>query len=130
MPGHAFDDQMMIDANDGCLTPSGPLGLAAGETVLRLDIWIYQPSAPTDSQRGAACMAFLPSAKGEILPAPPPAPQEGWRWKMHPASSGDHFGNRFKPGAAIGMGLLVKKVEATGEIIVEQWNSPINLVDK
>ena len=32
-----------------------------------------------------------------------------------------------QPGAAIGMGLMVKE-NADGEKIVEQWNRPINLV--
>lgn len=105
-----FDDQMTIHDYDGCLTPSGPLGLATGETALRLDIWIYQPSA------GAACMAFLLSPQGAT-------------WTMHPAPPNDHFGNRFQPGAAIGKGLMVKR-DAQGQIIVEQWDKPINLVGK
>src|SRR5882724_8161354 len=115
MPGHGFDPQMLIHANDGCLTPSGPLGLVAGETGVRLDIWIYQPGGQPDA--GAACMAFMLDPVGAT-------------WTMHPAPPKDHFGNRFQPGAAIGMGLLVKKVDATGAIIVEQWDAPIKLVDK
>jgi hypothetical protein len=115
MPGHGFDDPLMIHANDGCLTPTGPLGLAAGETGLRLDIWIYQPGGQPDY--GAACMAFLLNPAGAV-------------WTMNPAPPNNHIGNRFKVGAAIGMGLLVKRIEATQEIIVEQWNAPINLVDK
>ena len=107
MPGN-FDPQMTIHADDGCLTPSGPTGLEAGETGLRLDIWIFQDRA--------ACMAF------QLNPA-------GARWTMTPAPPKDHFGGRFQPGAAIGKGLVVKK-DATGQVIVEQWDRPINLVDK
>jgi len=102
----SFDSPLTINPN-GCLTPAGPLGLAAGETGLRLDIWILQDRA--------ACMAFQLSPQGD-------------RWTMNPDPQRDHFGEMFQPGAAIGMGLLVKRVDATGRIIVEQWNSPINLV--
>ena len=108
MPGHAFDDPLMIHPNDGCLTPSGPLGLAAGETGLRLDIWVFQGRA--------ACMAF------QRNPA-------GTSWEMHPAPPDDHVGDMFQPGPAIGMGLLVK-TDAHGQKIVEQWTSFITLVDK
>jgi hypothetical protein len=124
MPGHGFDDPLTI-TNDGCLTPSGPLGLAvAGETLLRLDIWVYQPGR-------AACMGFLPGPQGQILPDPPlPAPQTGWKWTMNPDPHDNHFGKPFQAGAALGIGLSVKRVDATGQIIVEQWSTPINLVDK
>ena len=40
-----------------------------------------------------------------------------------------HFGQVFQPGAAIGMGLMVKE-NANKEKIVEQWNRPINLVSE
>jgi hypothetical protein len=110
MPG-SFDSPLMINAQ-GCLTPSGPLGLAAGETVLRLDIWIWQDRA--------ACMAFLPGPEGEMDERPP------GRWTMTPDPDEDHFGEMFQPGPAIGMGLMVKK-NAKGEVIVEQWNRPILL---
>ena len=56
MPG-SFDNPLTINAH-GCLTPSGPLGLAEGERVLRLDIWIFQDRA--------GCIAFLPSPEGVI----------------------------------------------------------------
>lgn len=108
MSGGKFDDPLTIHANDGCLTPSGPLGLAAGETGLRLDIWVFQGSA--------ACMAFQRNPVGD-------------RWEMHPAPPDDHVGDRFQPGPAIGMGLLVKR-DAQGQKIVEQWSTFITLVDK
>jgi len=105
MPG-SFDRQMTIHADDGCLTPRGPTGLEASETGLRLDIWIYQD--------GAACMAF------QLNPSGP-------RWEMNPKPPNDHPGDRFQPGAAIGKGLMVKK-DSAGQVIVEQWDRPINLV--
>jgi len=107
-PGHGFDETMMID-NKGCLTPKGPLGLAANETGLRLDIWIFQGSA--------ACMAFL------LNPA-------GATWEMHPEPPDDHFGDKFEPGGAVGMGLIVKEEEIEGgqkRRIVEQWTAAITL---
>jgi hypothetical protein len=121
MSGGKFDDVLTIN-HHGCLSPAGPLGLAAGETVLRFDIWVFQ-------QDRVACIAFLPSPQGEILPdLPPPAPQEGGRWKMNPDPDDNHFGKPFQPGAALGTALLVKRVDATGLIIVEWWNTPISLV--
>ena len=104
MPG-SFDNSLTIDAH-GCLTPSGPTGLEAGETGLRLDIWIFQDRA--------ASMGFLLGPKGD-------------RWTMNPDPHDAHFGERFQPGAAIGMGLMVK-INAMGQAIVEQWNRPITLL--
>ncbi|WP_119302018.1 hypothetical protein [Dongia deserti] len=102
-----FDDKLTIN-DHGCLTPKGPLGLAADETALRLDIWIFQDRA--------ACMGFLLNPTGAT-------------WTINSDPHEDHFGNPFQPGAAIGMGLLVKKNTA-GQAIVEQWNRPITLVGK
>jgi hypothetical protein len=102
MPG-SFDKELTIE--HGCLKPRGPLGLAEGETALRLDIWIFQDDA--------ACMGFLLGPAGTI-------------WEIDPDPKDDHFGEKFKPGAAIGMGLMIKK-NAMGEAIVEQWNRPITL---
>ena len=87
MPG-SFDKEMRIE--HGCLKPSGPLGLADGETVLRLDFWIIQD--------GAACMGFLPGPEGEMDERPP----GNWRmtarppsyalWRGVPARCGDRDG--------------------------------------
>jgi len=103
----SFKPELTID-DHGCLTPSGPLGLATGETALRLDIWVFQD--------GAACMGFL------LNPA-------GATWTLNPDPHEDHFGDPFRPGAAIGMGLLVKKT-ASEQPVVEQWDRPITLVGK
>lgn len=117
MPG-SFDNPLTIDEH-GCLTPSGPLGLADGERVLRLDIWIFQDRA--------ACMDFLLGPEGE---APTPGlderPPPG-TWTMKPDPQSKHVGEGFQPGAAIGMGLMVKK-NAERQVIVEQWNVPIDLL--
>jgi hypothetical protein len=48
---------------------------------------------------------------------------------MSPESPNDHFGNRFKPRAAIGKALMVKR-DAAGQVVVEQWDSPIDLIGK
>jgi hypothetical protein len=103
----SFDTPLTINPN-GCLTPAGPLGVAAGETGLRLDIWIFQDRA--------ACMASLLSP-------------QGGRWTMNPDPQRDHFGDMFQPGPATAMGLLVKKNTA-GQNVVEQWSRPITLVGK
>jgi hypothetical protein len=100
----SFKSSLEID-DHGCLTPSGPLGLATGETALRLDIWIFQDRA--------GCMGFLLNPTGDT-------------WTLKPDPHEDHFGDPFQPGAAIGMGLLIKK-DAAGQAVVEQWNRPITL---
>jgi hypothetical protein len=102
MPG-SFDKELVIYGG-GYILPRGPLGLAAGETVDRLDIWVFQDSS--------ACMGFLLAPAGDT-------------WTMQLPYN--RFGDAFRPGAAIGMGLIVKK-NAAGEAIVEQWNRPINLL--
>jgi hypothetical protein len=109
MPG-SFDAQLKIV--HGCLKPGGPLGLAGGETVLRLDFWIRQDD-------GAACMGFLPGPEGQMNQIPP------GRWRM--TQDPMHFGAEFHLGAAIGSGLMVKE-NAQGQVIVEQWKTDINLV--
>jgi hypothetical protein len=103
----SFKSSLEID-DHGCLTPSGPLELATGETALRLDIWVFQDRA--------ACMGFL------LNPA-------GATWTLKPDPHEDHFGDPFQPGTATGMGLLVKK-NAAGQAIVEKWDRTITLVGK
>ena len=100
----SFDSPLTINSN-GCLTPTGPLGLNKGETGWRLDIWILQDRA--------ACMAFLLNPQGDT-------------WTMNPDPQRDHFGEMFQPGAALAMGLLVKK-NSLGETVVEQWTRAILL---
>jgi hypothetical protein len=113
MPG-SFDKELTIDEHK-CLTPAGPLGLAPGETVSRLDIWVFQKGARVNPDEvAAACVAFLPG------------PFQGERWKANPDPNNDHFGEGFEPGPAIGMGLMVKKNEKE-ETIVEQWRKDITL---
>ena len=109
MPG-SFDEVLTIE--HGCLKPRGPLGLAVGETVLRLDFWIVQDD-------GAACMGFLPGPEGQMNQIPP------GRWRM--TQDPMHFGAEFHPGAANGRGLMAKE-NAQGQVIVEQWVRQINLV--
>jgi hypothetical protein len=112
MPG-SFDAVLPIN-DHGCLSPSGPTGLAPGETGLRLDIWVFQKGAHVESKVAAACVAFLRD------------PFSGAKWMTTPDPNDDHFGVEFEPGPAVGMGLMVKKNE-NGEKIVEQWRTPIQL---
>jgi hypothetical protein len=100
----SFNPELTIN-DHGCLTPNGPLGLGTGETALRLDIWIFQDRA--------ACMGFLRNPTGNT-------------WTLNPDPDEDHFGEPFRSGAAVGMGLLVKRT-AANEIVVEQWTRPITL---
>ncbi|TGQ37226.1 hypothetical protein [Mesorhizobium sp. M00.F.Ca.ET.216.01.1.1] len=101
----SFDDVLTIDG-DGCLSPAGPLVLDPGETVLRFDAWVFQT--------GGACMAFVLGPFG------------GTRWTTNPDPHDDHFGDRFQPGPATAMGLMVSK-KATGQTVTFQWTRGILL---
>jgi hypothetical protein len=97
---------------EGFLAPSGPLDLAQGEHVLRLDIWIFQDDV--------ACMGFLKKDDlGLNL--------KDKRWTMNPDYQNNNFGEKkFQRGGAVAMGLLVKKKD--GETaVVEQWSRAIIL---
>ena len=74
MPG-SFDSPLTIDEH-GCLT-RGPLGLAEGETVLRLDIWIFQDRA------GCMASCLAPRGNGQGTPG---------RWRMNQDPQATHFG--------------------------------------
>ena len=120
MPG-SFDDVQTIVVHKGhnkshkCLSPEGPLG-APGETVERLDIWVFQKGArdPNSDEVAAACVAFLER------------PFTGDRWKANPDPEKDHFGEGFEPGPATGIGLMVRK-DKEGKTIVEQWEKKLEL---
>jgi hypothetical protein len=109
MPGGRFDDQLIIN-NHGCLTPAGPLDLAAGETVRRLDVWIFQG--------GGACMAVLRDISGI-------------RWAVTTDPDENHVGAEFQPGLAVAMGLMVtEKAGEPGEPKITktfQWSEVIQL---
>jgi hypothetical protein len=113
MPG-SFDKELTIDEH-GCLKPRGPLELAEGEEVLRLDIWVFQDRA--------ACMDFLLGPEGGQLFV---QGQRADRWTMNPDPHDDHFGEMFQPGAATGMGLMVSR--RAGQTRAFQWTEEILLV--
>jgi hypothetical protein len=108
MPG-SFDEELMIDEH-GCISPAGPLKLKDGETVLRLDVWVFQRR---DDGTGGACVAFKPG------------PFKGERWTTNPDPHDDHFGEGFQPGTATGMGLMVS--DKGGQKFVFQWGENITL---
>ena len=105
MPAN-FDDKLTIDGH-GCLSPAGPLELAEGETVLRLDIWVFQ--------KGGACMAVQHDFPDRS------------RWTTNPDPDEDHEGVKFKPGAATGVGLMISMTD--GQTTSFHWTEGILLVD-
>ena len=107
MPGGNFDPELQIN-HHGCITPAGPFELAAGETVLRLDVWVWQDSS--------ACMAVQ-----RVFP-------ERNRWKITTDPHEDHVGPDFKPGAAAAMGLMVVKM-ANGKTKSVQWTDAVLLLE-
>ena len=112
MPGR-FDDSLTID-KDGCLTPSGPLELAAGETVVRLDAWVFQ--------QGGACVAVQ-----RVFPDRSLEPAGSGRWTANPNPKEDHTGAMFVPGAATAMALMVSRM-AAGQTTTFQWTDHVTLV--
>ena len=44
---HNFDSPLKI--TNGCISPTGPLELAPGETPVKLDVWVWQ--------EGGGCVA-------------------------------------------------------------------------
>ncbi len=100
-----FDNQLEINEH-GCLTPGGPLELAKGETVLRLDAWIWQDSS--------ACIAVQHNVP------------DGKKWKITTDPHENHVGPGFKIGAAAAMGIMVSKT-VNGETKTYQWADAIFL---
>lgn len=105
MPG-SFNSPLQITA--GRIAPNGPLVLAAGEIVLRVDIWIFQRNF---NGRGGAFMDFLLS---------PPGPN----WAIAPGPA-NHFGMKFRPGWATGKGLMISRIN--GRPFVFHWSRDIEL---
>jgi hypothetical protein len=106
MPGGRFYPRLEIN-HHGCLTPAGPLELAKGETVLRLDAWIWQDSS--------ACMVVqhdFPDRK---------------EWKITTDPHEDHVGPGFQPGAAAAMAIMVSKM-ADGETETYHWTDAVLLL--
>src|SRR5215510_750910 len=89
MPAGKFDSPLPI-AN-GCVSPSGPLDLAAGETAMRLDIWVWQDNVACAVQR---------------------VPVQGNRWTATVDPKTDHTGPMFQAGPATAMALLVSTTPA------------------
>ena len=117
----SFDNQMTIDEHDEhrCLVSvGGPLGLDAGDTMLRLDFWIFQGDA--------ACVGVLQASKlrpDDVLDLD----VKGGAWKVKPNPHEAHFGEGFQPGEATAVGMIVKK-NAAGQVIVEKWERKIVLL--
>jgi hypothetical protein len=108
MPAN-FDPKLKIN-HHGCLTPAGPLELAEGETVIRLDAWIWQ--------KGGVCVAVqheFPNRK---------------QWKITTDPEDNHEGAHFEPGAAAAMGIMVvsKVVDGKTETKTLQWTDSVLLL--
>jgi hypothetical protein len=109
MPGANFESELEIN-HHGCITPEGPLELAEGETVLRLDVWVWQGSS--------ACMATQ-----RVFP-------ERNRWKITTDPHKDHVGPDFMAGAAAAMGLMVVSKVVKGKTVTKsvQWTDAVLLL--
>jgi hypothetical protein len=106
MPGNFYPE---LEINDhGCLTPAGPMKLEKGETVLRLDAWIWQDES--------ACMSVQ-----RVFP-------EKTSWKITTDPHEDHVGPGFKPGAAVAMALMVVET-ANGETETYHWTDSVFLYE-
>lgn len=108
MPAGNFDEQLTIDEH-GSVSPAGPLQLAADETAVRLDAWVFQP--------GGACVAVQRDFPDRT------------RWATTPNPAQDHAGAKFQPGTATGTALLVSRT-ADGQTITFRWTDQVELVAK
>jgi hypothetical protein len=108
MPGANFYPQLEIN-DHGCLTPAGPLDLPKGETLLRLDAWIWQDTS--------ACMSVQ-----RVFP-------NRDRWEITTDPHEDHVGPGFKPGAAVAMALMVIETDK-GETETYHWTDSVFLHEK
>jgi hypothetical protein len=108
MPGGNFYPELEIN-DHGCLTPAGPLKLEKGETVLRLDAWIWQDTC--------ACMSVQ-----RVFP-------DRDRWSITTDPHEDHVGPSFRPGAAVAMALMVVEM-ADGETESYHWTDAVLLYKK
>lgn len=106
MPAGRFDDDLAINQH-GCLNPAGPMTLDKGETVLRLDVWVFQ-------ENNAACVA-VQHAFPDVT-----------RWTVTPDPVADHTGGPFLPGPATAMALMVSKT-ANGQTQAFQWTQGVQL---
>ena len=104
--GGKFDERLPIN-DHGCLSPAGPMELAAGETVVRLDAWVFQ--------QGGACVAVQ-----RVFP-------DNTRWTTDPDPDKDHEGPPFLPGPAKAMALMVSRT-AAGQTKAFQWTQDVTLV--
>jgi hypothetical protein len=108
MPGGNFYPQLEINEH-GCLTPAGPMKLEKGETVLRLDAWIWQDCS--------ACMSVQLDF------------QHRDRWEITTDPHEDHVGPGFQPGAAVAMALMVVEKD-NGETETYHWTDAVFLFEK
>ena len=106
MPAGNFDSDLTINEH-GCVTPAGPMRLAKGETMLRLDVWVFQ-------ENNAACVGVQHSFP------------DSSRWSATPDPVADHTGGPFLPGPATAMALMVAKT-ANGQTQAFQWTQGITL---
>ena len=100
-----FDSPLTIN-DHGCLSPAGPLELAADETVVRLDAWVWQG--------GGACIAVQHDFPDRS------------KWTITTDPDQNHSGAMFQPGPATAMGLMVST--RGGQSKTFQWTEGITLV--
>jgi hypothetical protein len=109
MSGGRFYPELEINEH-GCLTPAGLLELAKGETVLRLDAWIWQ--------KGGVCVAVQHEFPN----------REQWEITTDPEEN--HEGAHFEPGVAAAMAIMVvsKVVNGKRETKTVQWTDAVLLL--
>jgi hypothetical protein len=82
--------------------------LDKGETMLRLDVWVYQKD-------NAACVGVQ-----RDFP-------DSSRWVANPDFAKDHTGGPFRPGPATAMALMVSR-KADGQTEPFWWKADVTLV--
>jgi hypothetical protein len=109
MPGSGFEKIQKINP-DGSLKLAGPLVLDRNEneTAVRLDVWVFQADN--------ACVTVMHN-----LPKTD-------SWETQSDINKDHKGQRFQPGPATAMALVIVK-NGKGQTEAYQWTQGVLLDD-
>jgi hypothetical protein len=110
MPGSGFEKVQKIN-KDGSLKLCGPLVLDRNEneTAVRLDVWVFQGDNVC-----VTVMHNLPKAES---------------WETQSDIDKDHKGQRFQPGPATAMALVIVK-NGKGQTETYQWTQGVLMEDQ
>jgi hypothetical protein len=114
MAGGNFDSPLKINPGSGFVEwPTGPLVRSDGETVLRVEVWVMQQSTGGIQFTFSASFPYGSSTWKADQP---------WLPKL-----GDWKNGLFKPGAALGIAVLISTKSNRQEVY--WWTQEVDLVN-